>query len=89
LAQALRDMSFVLTLADPDVWIQKAPHKNGDEYDEMVLVYVDDLSCVSEYPDNVMKALREFYELKEGSVKEPDIYLVADIEMVQLPDGQS
>ena len=54
----------------------------------MVLIYVDDLLCVSEHPDNVMKALGEFYELKDGSVKEPDIYLGADIEMVQLPDGR-
>jgi hypothetical protein len=56
---------------------------------EMVLVYVDDLLWVSEHPDNVMKALGEFYELKDRSVKEPDIYLGADIEMVQLPDGRS
>jgi len=87
LAQALREMGFNLSLADPDVWIQKARRENGDDYYEMVLVYVDDLLCVSEYPGNVMKTLGEFYELKEGSVKEPDVYLGADIEMVQLPDG--
>ena len=43
---------------------------------------------MSEYPGNVMKTHGEFYELKEGSVKEPDINLGADIEMVQLPDGR-
>jgi len=89
LARVLREMNFDSTLADPDVWIRKARRENGDDYYEMVLVYVDDLLCVSEHPDNVMKALGEFYELKDGSVKEPDIYLGADIEMVQLPDGRS
>jgi hypothetical protein len=52
-------------------------------------VTIVDLLWVSEHPDNVMKALGEFYELKDRSVKEPDIYLGADIEMVQLPDGRS
>ena len=74
--------------SDPDIWIRKARRENGDNYYEMVLVYVDDLLCVSEHPDNVMKALGEFHELNDGSVKEPDICIGADFEMVQLPDGR-
>ena len=71
----LRKMNFDSTLADPDVWIWKARRENGDDCYEIVLVYVNDLLCVSEHPDNVMNALGEFYELKDRSVKEPDIYL--------------
>jgi hypothetical protein len=35
LAQALRDIGFVSTIADPDVWIQPEARKDGYEYYEM------------------------------------------------------
>ena len=89
LAQALRDMGFKSSYADPDVWIRAARREDGFEYYELILVYVDDVLAVSESPEKIMQALGEVYELKEGSVKEPDIYLGANVEKVQLPDGRS
>jgi hypothetical protein len=47
LAQELRDLGFVSTTADPDVWIQAAVRDDGFEYYEMLLIYVDDILAVS------------------------------------------
>ena len=38
LAQALHSIGFVSTVADPDVWIQLATHKDGYKYYKMLLV---------------------------------------------------
>ena len=60
----------------------------ADHY-EMILVYVDDILIFSRAPKQVMNDLGKLYELKPESVREPDIYLGANIEKVQLPDGRS
>ena len=53
LAQALRDIGFVSTTADPDVWIRAAVRDDGFEYYEMLLVYVDDVMAISHEPKSV------------------------------------
>jgi hypothetical protein len=47
LAQALRDLGFESTLADPDVWLKPPARDDGFEYYEMLFVYVDDILTVS------------------------------------------
>jgi len=88
LAQALRDLGFTSTTADPDVWIRAAVREDGFEYYEMVLVYVDDCLAISEKPQLVIESIGEFYKVKPGSDKEPEIYLGANVEKVQMPDGR-
>jgi hypothetical protein len=83
LAATLRDLTFASTKADPDVWIRNS----GTHYD-MVLVYVDDILIFAKDPKVTMNELGKMYELKPDSVHEPDIYLGADMEKVQLPSGK-
>jgi hypothetical protein len=83
LAETLRDMTFASTKAVPDVWIRSS----GTHYD-MVLVYVDDILIFAKDPKVTVDELGKMYELKPKSVHEPDIYLGADMEMVQLPNGK-
>ena len=52
-----------------------------------VLVYVDDVLHLNHNPDTFMNRLAEVYKLKDDSVGEPDRYLGAKIEKVQLDDG--
>ena len=47
-------MYFIPSEADPDVCMQKATNSNGFRYWEYVLIYVDDVLCVSENPDKVI-----------------------------------
>jgi hypothetical protein len=83
LAATLRDMNFTLSQANPDVWIRSA----ATHYD-MVLVYVDDILVFAKEPKVTMDELGKLYELKPKSVHEPDIYLRANMEKVQLPNGK-
>ncbi len=39
-------------------------------------------------PKVLIDAIGEYYKVKPGSDKEPDIYLRANIEKVQMPDGR-
>jgi hypothetical protein len=55
---------------------------------DMVLVYVDDILVFAKEPKTTMDELGKLYELKPKSVHEPDIYLGANMEKVQLPDGK-
>jgi hypothetical protein len=88
LAQALCDIGFVSTIADPDVWIQPAAHDDGYEYYKMLLVYVDDVLAISHEPKVLIDAIGEYYKVKPGSDKEPNIYLGANVKKVQMPDGR-
>jgi hypothetical protein len=88
LVQALRDLGFVSTTADPDVWIQAAVRDDRFEYYEMLLIYVDDILAVSHQPKLLIDAIGEYYKVKPDSDKEPEIYLGANAEKVQMPDGR-
>ena len=87
LEQVLKDLDFVSTLADPDVWIQYTVREDGLKYYEMLFVYVENILAVLHKSTDVIKEVTEFYRAKEGSINPPDIYLVADIMKVQIPDG--
>ena len=54
----------------------------------MLLVYVDDVLAISHEPKVLIDAIGEYYKVKPGSDKEPDIYLGANVEKVQMPDGR-
>ena len=83
LAATLQDLKFTSSQADPDVWIRNS----GTHYD-MVLVYVDDILAFAKDSKITMDKLGKLYELKPESVNEADIYLRANMEKVQTPDGR-
>ena len=88
LAQVLKDLDFVSTLADPDVWIREAVRKDGFKYYEILCVYVDNILAVLHKATDVIKEITAFYRAKEGSIKSPDIYLGANIMKVLIPYGR-
>jgi hypothetical protein len=65
-----------------------AAHKDGYDYYEMLLVYVDNVLAISHEPKVLIDDIGEYYKVKPGSDKEPDIYLGANVEKVQMPDGR-
>ena len=83
LAATLCDLKFTSSQAEPDVWIRSS----GMHYD-MVLVYVDYILVFAKEPMVTMDELGKLYELKPESVRKPNIYLGADMEKVQLPNGK-
>jgi hypothetical protein len=89
LANTLTAADFQSCKADPDVWMRPATKGNGEKYYENVLCYVDDILCCSERPKLIMDYLASVYTLKGGSVKEPDVYLGADVKKFAIGVDQS
>jgi len=83
-AETLRAGGFKSCLADPDVYMRKAVKPDGMKYWEYVLMYVDDMLVISHATKPILDHFKEVYTLKEGSIKEPDSYLGADIKKFNL-----
>jgi hypothetical protein len=73
--------------ADPDVWLWPMAKPNGDTYWEYALCYVDNILIISHQPQEAMDYLSSKYKLKEGSIKEPDSYLGADIKKLNIDNS--
>jgi hypothetical protein len=86
-ASSLETMGFINTLADPDFWIRPAVY-NGFEYYEMILVYVDDILCISKETTPIMKNIAKIYRLKDDSIGQPHKYLGSNIGTWALGDGR-
>lgn len=87
LAKSIADMGFRSTVADPDVWRREKHLPDGKAIHELLLVYVDDLLCVSDSPKDVLLEIGKQYDIKEGSLAPPDMYLGAQCYQHSLGDG--
>ena len=63
-ADTLIAMNFVPTQADPDVYRRKSRKPDGEEYYELLLVYVDNVMACSHDPQAIMDDLVLTYDLK-------------------------
>jgi len=86
-AQTLVEMGYVSSKVDPDVWLRKAMRTDGHHYYEMLLIYVDDILCISHQPQSTMDQIQQLFQLKDESIGPPKRYLGANISQYQLPDG--
>jgi hypothetical protein len=87
MSQTIGNIGYRTTIADPDVYIREATKRNGDKYYEYLLVYVDDILCISEDPKATMDVIGKVYDLGT-SINEPERYLGANILRWQCPDGR-
>ena len=87
LAMNLRELGFVSSKADPDLWLRSAKKPNGDHIYEYVISYVDDLVFQGINPKVFMDALGKRFTLKPGSIKEPDTYLGANVKKFRIPNS--
>ncbi len=65
----------------------KGDHGNIESYYSYMLVYVDNIQCIHEDPDSVLKVLNNYFPLKPDSVGAPDVYLGAKVKPMQLENG--
>ena len=77
LANEIRNVGFTNTKGDPDVYRRKASKPSGEAYYEYMIVYVDDIICVSHEPHKWMKLLGEIYRLRD--VGTPNKFLGSNI----------
>ena len=62
LGEALYDLGYVPTKADPDVWIRLAVKPCGFCYYEMLLCYVDDVLSISDEPLKTIKGIQRTFK---------------------------
>ena len=89
MSKTLRDLGFVSSLADPDVWLRAAKKADGSEYYEYALVYTDDLLLLSMQPSLLMKSLEETYKVKPSSISEPTQYLGAQVKKWRIEGAEN
>ena len=77
--ETLHDLSYTSTKVDPDVWIRPVTKPDGFKYYEILLVYVDDVLCISHDAEATMKGIQGTFKLKEDKVEVPTNYLGAQI----------
>jgi len=53
----------------------------------MLLVYVDDILCISHHPQETMQQIQQLYHLKDNIIGPPKRYLGTNIANYQLPNG--
>jgi hypothetical protein len=88
LAQLLQDLGYKSSKADPDVWMHEAVRDDSHKYYEMLFVYVNDILALSHKAQDAIKEITAFFKAKDGSIKPPEIYLGANVEKIQMPDGR-
>ena len=59
----------------------------GTAYYAYIFVYVNDILIIDKNPERFMNLLKENYTLKPSSIREPKVYLGADISKSYYPDG--
>ena len=88
ISDCMRTMGFEPCKADPDLWYRPATRPDdGFKYYEYVLLYVDDCLAISHDAISVLKQLDKFFQMKPGSIGDPDIYLGAKLRQVRLNNG--
>jgi hypothetical protein len=77
-ANTLRDLGFISSLADPDVWIRPStiPEEQQDYY-KYILVNVDDLLVISHRGTELLELLTDKYQYCLKDVGPPKRYLGA------------
>jgi hypothetical protein len=88
LAEVLRDqLGFQPCRADNDVWFRPAQRPDGTRYYEYVLVYTDNILCLSCDPKSILCQLDQHFLLKPDSIGPPTQYLGSSIGRYKFEDG--
>ena len=81
-------LGYKSCLVDQDLWYKHEirPSDNHKYYSYMLL-YVDDALCIHHDGKSALEGLDRYFQMKEGSIGDPDLYLGAKLRKVTLPNG--
>ena len=60
---------------------------NDVPYYAYVLLYVDDCMAISHNATATLQEIDKFFQMKPGSIGDPDVYLVGKLQKIRLPSG--
>ena len=78
-ADALDNIGYQSSPADPDVWLRPSVKPDGEECCYYVMTYVDDLIAVGVNPKETMNALGGTFKFKNNKIEKPENYLEAKV----------
>ena len=88
IADCMRTLGYTPCKADADLWLKPMVRPDdGLEYYAYVLLYVDDCLAIGHDAEAMLTELDNYFQMKPGSIGEPDIYLGAKMRKVRLPNG--
>ena len=88
LRSCMSHLNFKPCKADTDVWMRTAQADDGSTYYEYVLLYVDDILCISLNLEGIIRnEIGKYFQLKEESIGKPNIYLGNKVSKVTLENG--
>jgi hypothetical protein len=86
----VEELQFQPTITDPDVYGRCNQKPSGEEYWELLLVYVDDtILIISREAKKHLKKLGTFYKFNLSSIDPPTQYLGANVSKVTIPGDLS
>ena len=88
LALCMCTLEWKPCLADPNLWMKPMMRADDNsEYYAYILLYVDDCLEISEDTTKELHALDHYFMMKKGSIRDPDMYLGAKLQLTKLPNG--
>ena len=76
LSDCMRHLGYRSCRADQDLWYKADTYPDtGEPYYRYVLLYVDDILCCGIKATEELEALDYYFQMKPGSIGDPDIYL--------------
>ena len=88
ISDCMRQLGYESCRADPDLWIKPMVRPDdGTKYYAYILLYVDDCLCIHHDAVSALQELDKFFQMKPGSIGDPDIYLGSKLRKVILDNG--
>ena len=88
LADCMSTLGYESCKADQDLWYKPDIRpSDGHKYYSYMLLYVDDALCIHHDAKTALEEVDRYFQMKEGSIGDPDLYLGAKLRKVTLPNG--
>ena len=88
LADCMCHLGYKSCLADPDLWYRpEAREEDKFKYYSYVLRYVDDCLCIHHSAEEELNKIGKLFQMKAGSIGDPDIYLGAKVKPMKINNG--
>ena len=88
LVDCMMHLGWKSCMADPDLWYKpEVRPEDGHAYYAYILLYVDDCLAVHHNASEALKELDRYFQMKLGSIGDPEFYLGAKIKKTRLQNG--
>ncbi len=86
----MRQLGYESNEADPDLWMKVCTQKTENSpnmYYSYILIYVDEILCIHDDLNLILTQIDKYFPLKPISLGALEIYLGAELMLMQLQNG--